>query len=131
MVFSAMKPKCILSILQIPNISLRKLYPEFSLHVLPTACLCMSRMSSVISSYLLGGNPPLPPEFQIPPVRKTPKIQKNIKKCIEFTPQICVPPRTWSLELTLRMSMPLPFLCRQPTLTLFLWEHIILHHKHC
>ena len=50
--------------------------------------------SSVLFPAISWGDPP---ESQIPP-RKTPKIQKNIKKCIEFTPQICVPPRTWSLE---------------------------------
>ena len=33
---------------------------------------------SVISSYLLGGGIPPPPESQIPP-RKTPKIQKTLK----------------------------------------------------
>ena len=49
-------------------------------------------MYSVISSYLLGGggNSP-PPESQIPPQKNT-QNTKNIKKCIEFTPQICVFP---------------------------------------
>ena len=74
-----------------------KVYINELLYIIFTTkliCLCEY---SVISSYLLGGIPPRIPN----PLRKTPKIQKNIKKCIEFTPQICVPPRTWSLELTL------------------------------
>ena len=38
-----------------------------------------------------GGNFPPPPESQIPPQKNT-QNTKNIKKCIEFTPQICVSP---------------------------------------
>ena len=44
-------------------------------------------------------SPGSPPESQIP--QKNTQNTKNIRKCIEFTPQICVSPRTWSLELTL------------------------------
>ena len=40
-----------------------------------------------------GGDFPPPPRIPNSPSRKTPKIQKNIKKCIEFTPQICVSPQ--------------------------------------
>ena len=47
-----------------------------------------------------GNSPPRIPNS--PPPQKNTQNTKNVKKCIEFTPQICVfPPRTWSLELTL------------------------------
>ena len=61
-------------------------------------------LPSVISSYLLGRKFPLPqnPKF---PQKNTQNTKKHIKNCIEFTPQICVPLRTWSLELTLGPSM--------------------------
>ena len=63
---------------------------------------------SVISSYLLGGGgkfpPPQNPKFPPPPQKNT-QNTKNIKKCIEFTPQICVPPRTWSLEFIIIISL--------------------------
>ena len=42
---------------------------------------------SVIFSYLLVGDPQ-----NSKSIKKTHKIQKNIKKYIEFTPQICFPP---------------------------------------
>ena len=43
-----------------------------------------------------------PPEFQIPPPRKTPKIQKKtLKNASNLPPRYVFPPRTWSLELTL------------------------------
>ena len=44
-----------------------------------------------------GGDSQITP----PPPQKNTQNTKNIKICIEFTPQICVPPITWSLELTL------------------------------
>ena len=50
-----------------------------------------------------GGIPPL--QSQIPPPRKTPKIQKTLKNASNLPPpppDMCFPPpRTWSLELTL------------------------------
>ena len=43
-----------------------------------------------------GGSPRQNPKFP----QKNTQNTKNIKKCIKFTPQICVSPRTWSLGLT-------------------------------
>ena len=54
-------------------------------------------IASVIFSYLLGGSPRIPNSL----FQKNTQNTNNIRKCIKFTPQICVPPRTWSLELTL------------------------------
>ena len=61
----------------------------------------MTPCSSVISSYLLGGGDP--PESP----RKTQKIQKTLKKCIEFTPQICVSPQNLESRInTARVQIP-------------------------
>ena len=48
---------------------------------------------SVISSYLLGGGIPYPPESQIPPEKHT-KYKKTLKNASNLhpTPQICVFP---------------------------------------
>ena len=50
-----------------------------------------------------GGISPSPRIPIPPPQKNTQNTKKNIKKCIEFTPQICVSPRTWSLELKLTL----------------------------
>ena len=40
-----------------------------------------------------GGNPPPPRIPNSPPPENTQNTKKNIKKCVEFTSQICVSPQ--------------------------------------
>ena len=64
--------------------------------------------ASVISSYLRGGG--VSPESQIHPQKNT-QNTKNIRKCIEFTSQICVPQ---NLESRINTDRPLPYPAQLP-----------------